>query len=413
MRGYARCAERLVQTVLGPTDATLFIATYPDKGEKRYGVRDQQRFDDAVNWAEVLRSYSPHLAGLFVAEVPLMRRRLELAFPAAFGNLQFSWMLYQFLLIELGVNMTEAFAAGWDLSSDVVGEMSFGSWPKKAMSSPKLSSSSSSSNAFSAARGVWPWGHLWKDCGAANAVDGVCSLISFRKEEEQQSRRAARSFDVFIRLRPDLFIVGTVKLIGFPFARQQSAKDDASSSAATPRSQQVSFESFQFEVSCGSEARTARNYGTETSVATFDSNVVLVAPHHPRNMWYLDKTSDLSLVAAYPTARRYLSMYSDLSHLTAQQQGAVFVPLCTAERLWNTRAKALQLVQNRSFGWFAMLRNKTTFQMSSVDGHKSPVKRAWIRSIFAVFDSDTVPCPFANGTMATVPPSQKRGKGKK
>ena len=105
---------------------------------------------------------------------------------------------------------------------------------------------------------------------------------------------------------------------------------------------------FQLSLDCGEEARTSRNYGNRNFLANLDDNVVLVTPHHPVYEWVLDKVSDLSHVSTFSGAKKFLPMFSFLAHLTQQQQDSVFVPLCTAERLWNSRAKMLKMNQIRT-----------------------------------------------------------------
>ena len=136
---------------------------------------------------------------------------------------------------------------------------------------------------------------------------------------------------------------------------------------------------------------------------SFHDRVVLAAPHHPRYEWILDKTSDLSHIASYGTAQRYLCMYSSLARLSAQQQDATFVPLCTAERLWKTRALEQGLLLNRTFGYFAMLRNASTFRLPANTGY-SKRRAELLRRIFAVVDGSVVPCPDPSEVMFTMPP---------
>ena len=94
MRTFRRCRQSLIDNVLSTNDALLFIATYPDIGDKRFGIRFQDR-DDPVPVDEVASSFAPFLAGIYMLDAPTVTQWLTKEFPQYFYLNQWSWMVYQ------------------------------------------------------------------------------------------------------------------------------------------------------------------------------------------------------------------------------------------------------------------------------------------------------------------------------
>lgn len=107
MRTYKRCYKSLVANLLAPNQALLFIATYPDLGEKRYGIR-MQEFSDEVPMSDLVSMYSPYLAQAYMLDLPTLTRKLSRWFASYFQLKQWSWMIFQLFTMELAHNTTLA-----------------------------------------------------------------------------------------------------------------------------------------------------------------------------------------------------------------------------------------------------------------------------------------------------------------
>ena len=105
MRTFRQCRSTTVHRLLRPNNALLFVVTYPDIGDKRYGVREQLE-DDPVPMEEIAESYGSHLAAAYHLDLPTVSTALYLRFPSLFVLKQWSWMIYQLFTMELTHNIT-------------------------------------------------------------------------------------------------------------------------------------------------------------------------------------------------------------------------------------------------------------------------------------------------------------------
>lgn len=302
MRTYQRCSESLVENVLRPNDALLFVATYPDLGDKRFGVRHQER-DAAAEVEDIVSRYKGFLHTLSIVDQPTLTVDLRRWFPNLFQNTQWSWMIYQLYMLEHVHNV---------------------------------------------------------------------------------SVETKIPFDIFIRVRPDLFILGKVVL--------------------TPTTESSS----DFTLFCGEHNWTA--------TLTADQHL-LRSPHHPRLQWERDPVSDHSAIGYAHTMDRFLRLFAHAKGIDpSQQQQVVFPSGMTAERLWTDHSKRLGVKEEPIFGWHIMIRNANKFTNNSVISAASDRRRVLIAKIFGVTDPTTVGCPNADGSMFRLPKLPKvrvKRKGKR
>jgi hypothetical protein len=207
-------------------------------------------------------------------------------------------------------------------------------------------------------------------------------------------------------MRPDLFVVGTLRIAA---ALPQPPSAPPAPAAA---------ETWTLALTCGGEtdstdAQSASNSERTGAVveisATFGGAAVLVAPHHPVAEWVLDPVSDLVSVAAFAQGVAFSGIYTRLaSQSDAAKRAVLFDPQATAERLWRQVAADLGLELRRGFGWFGILRNETTFQLGKDEGAASERRRQLVRRIFSIFDPASIPCPRADGSMDRLAPHRRR-----
>eukprot|EP00760_Papus_ankaliazontas_P009276 PhM_4_TR1398/c0_g1_i1/m.66912 len=184
----------------------------------------------------------------------------------------------------------------------------------------------------------------------------VCADLAMRVDPD-----AANSYDVFLRVRPDMFVLGQVLRI-------------------LPT---------QLEYTCSD----TRKYTTSWSALGGD---VLVAPHHPIYRWkelFSDHTIALHPKKAVP----FFNLYTEIG----SNKRKWLVHGATAERMWRRRleqigVRAAQVV--RVPGWHVLLRNMSHFGTNKATNRNELV-------IFGTTNVHAVPCPAADGHLIDVPTS--------
>ena len=349
MRTYRRCAPTARANVLEPNGALLFLATYPDLGDKRVGGRSVEQQDPEVDVAELRQLYgADHLAAAYLVDLPTARGRLMRGFPTLFVLKQWSWMIYQFLMMELTHNTTRAHVG---LATY---EESFGGVPYVDHVEVFGNDTSTATTTAHEARGKIP------EPGASWG-----------------------GFDVFVRLRPDLWVMGRMRFVRPPTAPAETA---------------------HMLFDCGGEAYPR---------VEFNATTVLRSPHHPIYLWPMDPLSDHSAIGLPPAMNAFLRLFSDTVHREpAAQEKRVFYHGNTAERLWWEHAVRQGLLVKRVPGWHLMLRNPGAFKNGTLVA--SDFKKKLISIIFGATDPN-VGCPAIDNCNAvlTHKPKKKVGGGKK
>jgi hypothetical protein len=362
MRTFRQCAARARDKLLRPNNAALYIVSYMASGDKRPGRREQELVDDAVDWRAAAAAYAPHLAAALIVDGTALRAAVARAFPEQWDKPQQAWMLYQFALMEAAARMAAAAPGGFSPVStvDLLGPTGGCGWHKAV----PVGAVASIRSGWAPAGGVSP---------------GV-------------------PYDVLIRMRPDLFVVGTLRIA--------AALPQPTSAPPAP----ATADTWTLALTCGGETDSSERTGAVIEVAaTFGGAAVLVAPHHPVAEWVLDPVSDLVSVAAFTQGVAFSGIYTRLaSQPEAAKRAVLFDPQATAERLWRQVAADLGLELRRGFGWFGILRNETTFQLGKDEGAASERRRQLVRRIFSIFDPASIPCPRADGSMDRLAPHRRR-----
>ena len=336
MRTYRACYKSTVDRVLAPNQALLFAVTYPDVGDKRFGIRVQEP-DLPVHADELAVMYRPYLASLALLDVPIVRQQLETWFPTVVRLPMWTWMLYQLFTMELTHNMTLRYM------SVATAEAS----------------------------------RLDVDPGL-RATKDVVLLPS--------SQRSAwgPSFDVVIRVRPDLYIIGSV------FVRPTN------------------------------EARTEAGFffdcdGQSYPPKVFSVREVIRSSHHPTVEYFSDPISDHSAVGFTASITSLLSLFSKVRWATPEEQQAVFKVGNSAEKMWVKHINDTGMTGIRAFGWHIMLRNKEKYFNSTEKAAKGRRRGAITKKVFGVTDPSEVTCPRRDGSMErlTFSGGSRRGAPKK
>jgi hypothetical protein len=327
MRTFKKCYESTVKHLLEPNQALLFLVTYPDIGDKRFGIRVQER-DDPVILDQLVDMYGPHLAALYSLDVPTVTSYLNSRFPAWFHLKQWSWMIYQLFTMDVAHDVAMA---------HIMGSQEHAAFEKSDPSMLK--------------KVFRPFG----------------------------SRALWTKYDVMIRVRPDLYILGPSVVI--PFDETHNI----------------------FNFTCG---------GVSYELP-FDRTQVIRAPHHPNYEWYADKLSDHSAIGYAETMGPFMKMLASvLSMSFSRQSNEVFKHGNTAERMWSQHADRLKLKLVGSFGWHIMLRNAEKYSNSTHVISKSERRRDFTQKVFGVSDPSQVMCPDPSGKRNTLPPKPPKRKRK-
>jgi hypothetical protein len=340
MRTYRKCAASARANLLDSTGGLLFLATYPDLGDKRFGVRFQEQ-DAAVDLSELRSLYgADHLAAMYLVDLPAARVRLARGFPTLFVVKQWSWMIYQLFMMEVAHNLTLNHVGLLGLDDSFGGQKYFAhSVNVSGLGNPGLS-----------------WG----------------------------------GFDIYIRVRPDLYILGQLR-----FERPVHAGNSSNNS-----------NKISFMFSCG---------GNE--YPTFDLNPtdVFRTTHHPIWLWVKDPLSDHSAIGQPAAMDKFLRLFSDTVFRDPRaQERRVFPHGQTAERLWGEHAERQGLIVRRVPGWHIMLRNAAKFSNATL--YASEFKRKLISLVFGVTDARAVGCPSRDNCVSILthkPRKIKTGSGTK
>lgn len=329
MRTYRKCYASTVQHLLEPNNALLFGVTYPDVGDKRFGVREQER-DLPIPFDEIVDMYGPYLASLYILDVPTITTMLNGVFPAWFHLKQWSWMIYQLFTM--------------DVAHDIATAHMMGS----------------------------------RDNEGFHRDDPTILKKVFRAST---NRHLWTRYDVMIRIRPDLYILGPVVIAPYDATR------------------------FVFNFSCG---------GNHYEVP-FDRTEIIRSPHHPNYEWFLDKLSDHSAVGFAETMGPFMKLYSNVKAMHfPRQNDLVFKHGNTAERMWSQHAERVKVKLLGGFGWHIMLRNPEKFRNSTHAIAATKRRAEFTKKVFGVTDPSEVTCPDPSGkrgTIAKKPPVKKVRRG--
>ena len=354
MRTFRQCRETTVQRLLQPNHALLFVATYPDMGDKRYGVREQLQ-DEPAPLEEIADAYGPHLAAVYLLDLPSVTVPLRRQFPTLFGLRQWSWLIYQLFTMELTHNVTLQHVLGSrddDNAGAAVGSGVVDARRRRRRQRDIV---------------------IGREEEGTSADDHVeATTTAWRRW------RGRGGFDVVIRIRPDLYVVAAVRVY------------------------QLTAALFGAAMSCG----TTRYWDN------FTVTQVLRAPHHPTIQWYLDKLSDHSAIGTLSSMTKLLTLYSAASRLLpSQQQRSVFFQGQTAERLWNDHAKRRDITFVGTFGWHVMLRDPQKYR-NTTEGKGKSVRRAVLNDmVFGQTNGRRVSCPDPAKKMRVMGPPPKRRRG--
>ena len=330
MRTYKRCYKTIRDHLLATNEALLFVASYPDVGDKRFGVRVEER-DDEVDAGEVAGMFAPYLASMYTVDLPTLTRRLHAEFPTLMVTTQHSWMVYQLFMMDLAQTILLRHHLGAQWTDGAYAPFTV----NKAVSISSADGAAPSS--FSAT--PWP------------------------------------SFDVVVRIRPDLYILGPAWI-----------------RPLTPTSAIFNF-------SCG-------NY---TFSRVFSNEEVLRTPHNPYYRWVLDPISDHSAIGFTSKVTSLFELYKDARAMEpSQQEKDIFFHGNTVERMWTQHIDRKKLTAVEVFGWHFMLRHPTKFLNSTNLMSNSERRRRLMLNIFAVSDPATVHCPPRDGKMWVLPPKRRR-----
>jgi hypothetical protein len=351
-----------------------------------------------------------------------------------FAHIQ--WMVAQFSLIDAGAKLIDAYAGGWRFDESTIGPMALRekqAASHRATSNPPTPASAAGkqgeedevvvedemvnppedalpaggvASQFEGAAWIWWRGLLTApDATMGNGRVPVLTRRGGGADDGYMRKQAVAwgGFDVVVRVRPDLFIVGTVRLTSPP-----------PGAPLTPQGKPP-IAVLHFE--CGGEPNTARaasgpaaSYITTREIP-FDADTFLATPHHPTHEWQQeDRTSDLTLIAAY---RRAMPLTHILSYLArrwpSESERSKAIYRTTAEMLWVrliTQEERATLLH--TLGWVGLLRQTelTWTNSEQAKGHWSP--EVW-RVIFGTSNASAFSCP-TDIPLAREPSTHKKKK---
>ena len=361
MRTYKSCWESLRKHILEPNQALLFMASYPDVGDKRFGVRVLER-DDVVPIDRIAEMFSPFLASFYVTDLPSVTNRLKVEFPTLFVQTQFSWMLYQLFMM--------------DLAHTLVMHHSKGPLWVDGMDAPFVVNKEGRLPVFK------------RDAGepAINTEGGIVERPPI--EWVRAAASPWRAFDIVIRVRPDIFILGPLWI------------------------RPLSADSAVLNFTCNPNAAIGLPplSGPEQYVHSkqFSRGDLLRTPHHPVHEWILDPISDHTAVGFTDQVTTFFELYKDARALSPRdQEKNIFFAGNTVERMWTQHTERKGLKVETTFGWHIMLRNPTNFLNSTNLLARTKRRKELMIKIFAVTDPEQVGCPAKDGSMTKLPPKPK------
>ncbi|ORC82374.1 uncharacterized protein TM35_000911050, partial [Trypanosoma theileri] len=166
LRTFQKCAPSLKGNILTMNEAELFIATYPNLGHRRRGLTGIPEEDPPLSSAEmqdVIYHYRPHLAGMFLLDSISMREYMKVLFSRkVLESTIWAWNILQFFTTELAHDMSIAESMREEISPAELGDNLFFRF--------------------------------------------TCDRVLYTRSGYRRVTHAP--FDIVIRLRPDLYIMG-------------------------------------------------------------------------------------------------------------------------------------------------------------------------------------------------------------
>jgi hypothetical protein len=181
-------------------------------------------------------------------------------------------------------------------------------------------------------------------------------------------------FDVVVRVRPDLYILGNVWI-------RRTGPEEAT-----------------FNFSCDDNI-----YGEPFTV-----HDVIRAPHHPTIEWFSDPLSDHSAIGFTQQITRFLQLFSETRRMSLpRQELLVFKHGNTAERMWGQHVDRLGLSVIPTWGWHIMLRNPSKFYNSTMKVAHTMRRKKFTEAVFGVTNATQVTCPDPAKKMVKLPKKPK------
>ncbi|ORC84929.1 uncharacterized protein TM35_000391030, partial [Trypanosoma theileri] len=116
LRSFRKCAASLKENVLEMNEAPFYLVTYPNIGDRRLGTEGTEDGDpplSSTDMQELIYHYRPYLAGLFLLDYPAMDEYLSSVVPPfLFQNYPWGWWMRQFFTTELATDMSTASMEG-------------------------------------------------------------------------------------------------------------------------------------------------------------------------------------------------------------------------------------------------------------------------------------------------------------
>ncbi|ORC84354.1 uncharacterized protein TM35_000461730 [Trypanosoma theileri] len=116
LRSFRKCAASLKENVLEMNEAPFYLVTYPNIGDRRLGTQGMEDEDpplSSTDMQELIYHYRPYLAGLFLVDYPAMDEYLSSVVPPfLFQNYPWGWWMRQFFTTELATDMSTASMEG-------------------------------------------------------------------------------------------------------------------------------------------------------------------------------------------------------------------------------------------------------------------------------------------------------------
>jgi hypothetical protein len=190
-------------------------------------------------------------------------------------------------------------------------------------------------------------------------------------------------FDVIVRVRPDLYVLGAVQLF------------------------KISADVAGMKFGCG-----GRTWSSQ-----FNRTTVLRSPHHPRLVWDTDPLSDHSAIGFAESMPVIMDIFSAAVAMSeTAQRKHIFYPMSTVERMWADRAKKSKVAMEPVVGWHIVLRSDKFTNVTKTDKAVSSGRRVkMIQMIFSATNGPATGCPKPDCSMFKFFPSvviRKRPDGK-
>jgi hypothetical protein len=331
LRTYRKCLPSLVKRVVRLNHADLFLLTYSYLAIQRLNESIVPP-TEYVNLTHVLSLARPHLRELYLLDEAKIQQAVRSSFPK--HSREFYGLLAKMLSLEVGTRLA---AGGTSL-------LSFTGQP-----------------------------HEFRGSGSSPQT------------WEADAAVAARSYDVIVRVRPDIYIIGSLSFF-------RGAESNASVNVL---------------FSCGA---------TEYASSRVEPDAFFRTPHHPTLAWPGDPYSDHALFGNSSAVSRFTFMFSALQ---ARQHDEDFITKYlfyhfslqnTPERMWSTFASQQGLREILYLGYHILLRDAEQFTLgwSAREGLKNSRLRKALY-IFGITNPQDVPCPEPSGRLRQLPSTHGRG----